>query len=143
MDKIQNRTQKLFQLLDSTNGSMMLIAKVMDLENQVEELQKEISALKQPIQEIVLSEPYAKGKHKIEIAEFCDHNYKLLSQPSEDTWIQSLRLQTKLDIRAILSPLPTEIGLHSIVVAYISSPEQMKVGSLKFWVVKATDKRLD
>ena len=76
---------------------------------------------------------------RIEIAEFCDNNSRLTVRPSEEDWVETLRVKTNFDIRCILSPLPTKLGLHEATVVYKDSPSSVKVGVLKFFVVAAVD----
>lgn len=133
MASIKQRTCDLFSVLDSANGGAILIATILDLENEVNDLKKQVTP-----ERIILKRP----GQRIEIKRLCDNDGNLdidqTTRPAfiEQGWIQSLAEQTDLDIRAILSPLPTELGMYEVTVAYKPASDKMSLGILRFWVVK-------
>lgn len=119
---------QLATILEKPHGHLELILKILDLEN-------ELAAMKNK-QGQVEAWP-AINDNAIYIAEFCDDQGQLECNPmSESVLIESLRNKIGLDIRAILDPLPEELGLYLLRVIYIHKREAIQ-GTVKVWLVAA------
>lgn len=70
----------------------------------------------------------------IEVEEWADENGHIV-KCAESVWMQSIADRTKLDVRAILSPLPDQLGLYTLNCLTISSKGKVIVWAIKLWVV--------
>ena len=89
------------------------------------DVRKLLSSTKQELQfkVIELTEQLAKPKPdrnmvhdwegSIEVEEWADENGHIV-KCAESVWMQSIADRTKLDVRAILSPLPQQLGLYTL-----------------------------
>lgn len=120
---ISARAEPYIRLLEKPNGAITLILTVLDLEDKVQ------------AQELLCEE----FDGSVELQESGDTEGNLCDQDlTEEDWMHSLRLKTKLDVRAIMSELPKAFGLYSFDVTHkqAGALKQMKI---KVWVVPATD----
>jgi hypothetical protein len=131
----------LASILDKPHGSLELVLKIMDLENNVEALQAEIFSLQNEKRVVekrlaIFDEwPDIEMLKPVEIAEFVKEDGETLSQDcSEGVWRQSLSQAAKLDIRAVLGNMPKTIGLFPMRVIYQKDSE-IRQGTLHVWVV--------
>lgn len=121
------RGLQLAKILDKPHGHLELILKILDLENELS--LRKIKQVEADEACLVLN------TIPIEIAEFCDDQGQLECNPmSESVLIESLRNKIGLDIRAILDPLPEELGLYSLRVIYMVKREAIH-GMIKVSVV--------
>jgi hypothetical protein len=74
----------------------------------------------------------------IRISEFATADGFLSNPPGEETWIGALSHKTELDVRAILSGLPTEVGLHKFLAAY-KKGDKLLHALIKVWVVPVAE----
>lgn len=121
---------KLASILDKKHGELELVLKVMDLENSIAEARNEVASLREELHRFSGEEL----PNSVEIEEFADENGHLASPPDEHIWVDSLCDKTGLDVRAILSPLPEELGLYSLRIAYKQNGE-IAYASQRVWVV--------
>ena len=70
----------------------------------------------------------------IEVEEWADENGHIV-KCAESVWMQSIADRTKLDVRAILSPLPQQLGLYTLDCLTISNKGKVIVWAIKLWVV--------
>jgi len=110
--KLSIRGFELVNILSKPNGNTELILKILDLENEIEELLTARKVESDLWPEIELSRP-------VEICEWVGKDgFTLDNPPSESVWLESLSTVSDLDIRAIASDnLPTEVGLHSLRIS--------------------------
>jgi hypothetical protein len=113
-------------------SKLELILRHLDLENEVVALTQKLAQSEDVSRALDISET-------VEIEEFADGDHALLNPPDEQTWIATLRHKTGLDVRAILSELPRELGLHSFRIAY-KKGDALCNAVVKVWVVKADDR---
>ena len=122
---------QLVTILEKPHGHLELILKILDLEN-------EIAAMRGQQSEAIEAWPILYDK-AIEIEEFCDDQGRLECNPlSESVWLESLREKIGLDVRAILDPLPEELGLHLLRVIFIHKLEVIQ-GTIKVCIIRADD----
>ena len=107
-------------------SKLELILRHLDLENKVVDLTQKLTQPEDVPQTLA---------DTVEIEEFADGDHALLNPPDEQTWIETLRNKTDLDVRAILSELPRELGLHSFLIAY-KKGDALCNAVVKVWVVK-------
>ena len=129
--KLSIRGFELVSILDKQHGDMQLILKIMDLENELE-------AIYQGVQQASDAWPEISFAKSIEIAEWVLENGKIADLSlDEETWMLSLTSQTGLDIRAIDGQLPTELGLHRMRIVY-KKDGKIQQGTISVWVIPAT-----
>ena len=124
---------QLAKILEKPHGHLALILKILDLEN-------ELATAKSQQSEAIEAWPILYDK-AIEIEEFCDDQGLLECNPlSESVLIESLRDKIGLDVRAILDPLPKELGLYLLRVIFVHKLEVIQ-GTIKVIVTRADEKR--
>jgi hypothetical protein len=124
---------KLASILDKRHGSLELVLKVLDLENDLSETKE---ALRNALEKIKRGLDSEELPESVQLSEFSDDEGYLKNPPDERTWIESLSLATKLDVRAILSTLPTELGLYPFLFVH-KKGDKMLYARVKVWVVPA------
>lgn len=125
---------QLASILDSRHGDTQLILKVLDLENELVAAKESLLVFhKQQSQD---ADKFAYLLSTIEVEEFADADSRLKNPPDEKTWIETLCHKTGFDVRAILSDLPTELGLFCLKVAY-KSKDELAFATIEVWVVAA------
>ena len=129
--KLSVRGFELASVLDKQHGDMQLILRIMDLENELE-------AMSQGVQQASDAWPEIYFPKSIDIAEWVLNNGKIRNPPDEETWMLSLTSQTGLDIRAIDGPLPTEVGLYRMRIVYKKDGE-IRQGTVSVWVIPAKE----
>lgn len=122
---------KLASILDKKHGGLELILKVLDLENALTEAREALSKAKDTE---TREDEAVEFPDTIKISEFATMDGFLCSPPDEKTWIETLSHRTKLDIRAILSELPTEVGLYRFVFVHKKS-HKLLYTEAKVWVI--------
>lgn len=124
MDKsIKARGLELIQILGEQRGELKLILGYIELEQKLAALMK--------------SQDEVTQYQSVEVEEFADDRMFLLDQNiPESVWMETLRNKTGLDIRAILSDLPKEIGMHQFKVAYKEN-NTILFAAVRVWVVPA------
>lgn len=125
---------QLASILDSRHGDTQLILKVLDLENELVAAKESLLGFHK--QQSQSADKFAWLLSTIEVEEFADADSRLKNPPDEKTWIETLCHKTGFDIRAILSNLPTELGLFCLKVAYKSESE-LAFATVKVWLVAA------
>ena len=142
MQSIKQRVlAKKHQLKKAETGSSseslyQAIFEILDLEDRVKSLEDRPES--EP------SYPVNRDFGNITIEEWSDDEGRLRSIPPEADWIESISRHTNLDIRAIISPLPQELGLFELKIVYVKQPPDCKANNstvhfatLKVWVVPA------
>ena len=125
---IKVRGFELTRILEKPHGVTELILGYIELERELETAKEACSRLKQD----------RDLETTIEIEEFANDD-GFLADPKipESVWIDSIKSKTQLlDVRAILSELPQELGLYNLKIAY-KERNQILTGFLKVWVVPA------
>lgn len=125
---------QLASILDKKHGQLELILKILDLENSIAEARDEVASLRLELDRCSEEELL----NPVQIEEFANGEGYLTAPPNESVWIESLSNKTGLDVRAILSPLPEELGLYSFRFAYKQNGE-MICASLKVWIIPAAN----
>jgi hypothetical protein len=126
---IESRGTKLFQATQTAAGLIGMVLKMLDLQDELSathedlcEVNDELQATKEALQaaqnEARAGSASVELPDSIEISEFATPDGFLSNPPGEKTWIETLRHKTKMDVRAILSELPTEIGLYTFSFVY-------------------------
>jgi hypothetical protein len=141
------RGNQILSLLDTPNGGIQIILECLDLQNEIERLKATIAEKSRQCEEpqhstqIPIKE-FAAGS--ITIEEFADKDGIICDKDlAELDWMCTIGHKTGLDVRAILTPLPKEVGLYNMQIVYkqhnVSLPyyDQIKQGTLKVWVVPA------
>ena len=124
---------QLASILDKKHGELELVLKIMDLENGITEARNEAASLREELHRFSGEELLP---NSVEIEEFADEDGHFTSPPDEHAWIDSLCDKTGLDVRAILSPLPEEVGLYSFRIAYKQNGE-MAYALQRVWIISA------
>lgn len=125
---------QLATILEKPHGHLELILKILDLENELVAAKESLLGFqKQQMQDALQG---LKILSTIEVEEFADADSRLKNPPDEKTWIETLCHKTGFDVRAILSDLPTELGLFRLKVAYKSKGE-LAFATVKVWLVAA------
>ena len=122
---------KLASILDKKHGGLELILKVLDLENELAEARE---ALREVKDTATREDEAVEFPDAIQISEFADMDGTLRNPPGEKTWIETLSHKTELDVRAILTELPTETGLYKFVFAHKKNLKLLYAAA-KVWVV--------
>jgi len=125
------RGLKWVSILDKKHGGLELILKVLDLENELAEAREALHKAKDAA---TCEEEAVEFPDAIQISEFAGMDGTLRNPPNEKIWIESLSQRTKLDIRAILTELPTETGLYRFVFVHKKNLKLLYVAA-KVWVV--------
>ena len=110
----------------SSESLYQAIFEILDLEDRIKSLED------QPQSDP--SYPINRDLGNITIEEWSDDEGRLRSIPPEADWIASISRQTNLDIRAILSPLPKELGLFEFKVVYVKQNVDGWENEAKEWV---------
>lgn len=111
---LEYRGLELFQILQKPDGLIGTMLKVLDLENELAEAKAALQAAQNEARE----DEAVEFPDTIQISEFADMNGAIRNPPGEKTWIETLSHKTKLDIRAILTELPTEVGMYRFVFVH-------------------------
>lgn len=125
---------QLATILEKPHGHLELILKILDLENELVAAKESLLGFQK--QQSQSADKFAQLLSTIEVEEFADADCRLKNPPDENTWIETLCHKTGFDIRAILSDLPTELGLECLKVAYKSKGE-LAFATVKVWLVAA------
>lgn len=126
---IKARGFQLAQILDRKRGEIELICSHIDLEQKLETAQKKLA------NGLAGAENVLDIGSTIEVAEFADENGRLRDQYiPEHIWMDTIKDGTDLDVRAILSDLPKELGLCHIKFAY-KADNKILLGLVKLMVV--------
>jgi hypothetical protein len=116
------------------------VLEIIDLENKIAQQNEQHKIV---CNELLDNTQIADFNFAIQINEFTNDDDTLCCHVPEKTWIESIKNATGLDVRAILSPLPTEAGFYKLDVAYVveplASPLQIKYVTVKTWVVGVND----
>lgn len=128
---LEYRGLEIFQILQKPDGLIGTMLKVLDLENELAEAK---AALREVKDTATREEEALEFPNAIQISEFADMDGTLRNPPDEKIWIESLSQRTKLDIRAILTELPTETGLHKFVFAHKKNLKLLYAAA-KVWVI--------
>jgi hypothetical protein len=125
---ISSRAAPYLKCLASRNAAFDLVLRILDLEDALCDAQA-VNQINQGEQLETTT---------IEVA--ADSNGKLLDQElhavPETGWINWVKIASGLDVRAILSDLPEEVGLYSFDLVYRQGRE-VKRGKMKVWIVLA------
>lgn len=122
---------QLATILGKPHGHLELILKILDLENELVAAKESLLVFhKQQSQD---ADKFAYLLSTVEVEEFADADSRLKNPPDEKTWIETLCHKTGFDIRAILSDLPTELGLFRLKVAY-KSKDELAFGTAMVWL---------
>lgn len=146
MESLVQRGNQILKLLDTPNGGIQIILQCLDLQNEVERLKATVAEKARQCEEPQYSsqipiKEFAAGS--ITIEEFADKDGFICDKDlTEQEWMYTIGHKTGLDVRAILTPLPKEVGLYSMQIVYkqhnVSLPyDQVKQGTLKVWVIPA------
>lgn len=127
---LEYRGLELFQILQKPDGLIGTMLKVLDLENELAETKAALQAAQNEARE----DEAVEFPDAIQISEFATPDGFLCSPPGEKTWIETLSHKTKLDIRAILTELPTEVGLYRFVFAHKKNLKLLHAEA-KVWVI--------
>ena len=123
---ISSRSTPYLQCLASRNNAIELVFRILDLED-------------------ALCDAHESSKvHELEtitIEEDADENGNFHLY-WEHVWIDYVKTHSSLDVRAILSDLPTQIGLYQFDLVYKEGKE-IKRGVMKVWVVPQSKKNTD
>jgi hypothetical protein len=126
---ISLRAAPYLKCLGSRNAAFGLVIRILDLEDAL--------CNAQAANQINQSEQL----ETITIEVAADSSGKLLDQElyavPETGWINWVKIASGLDVRAILSDLPEELGLYSFDLVYRQGRE-VKRGQMKVWIVPAT-----
>lgn len=125
---IGSRAEPYLKCLESRNAAFRLVIRILDLEDALCDAQ----ASNQINQNEQLG--------TITIKAAADSSGKLIDQefyPPETGWIKLVRTKSVLDVRAILSDLPEEIGLYVFDLVYLQGRE-VKRGQMKVWIEPAS-----
>ena len=110
------------------------------LSSTKQELQFKVVALMEQLANPPQKEGYwiaeIEAKDSIEIEEIADDNGKISPIP-ESVWIDTLRTKTERDVRAIMSPLPRELGLYTFLCLCLSTSREVELVEVLVWVVPA------
>ena len=128
---LEYRGLELFQILQKPDGLIGTMLKVLDLENELREAKAALQAAQNEAHE---ESAAVELPDSIEISEFATPDGFLSNPPGEKTWIETLRHKTKMDVRAILSELPTEVGLYTFSFAY-KRIDKLRHAQVKVWIV--------
>lgn len=132
MESLVQRGNQILRLLDGPNGGITIVLQCLDLQNEVERLKAIIAEKAQQCEEPPIKELTIGG---ITIEEFADKDGFICDKDlTEQEWMITIGCKTGLDIRAILTPLPKEVGLYSMLIVY-KQHDQLRQGTLKVWVV--------
>jgi len=137
MEKLFDKGMRLAKMLDGRDGTVAMILQFLDLENELQEtrdrLEKELEypELRKESFEIMLSTAHDETD-----------GTALDMIPTEQNWIEELVTATSkagigcdiLDIRAIMSELPTELGLYSLRIVH-KVGDTMKKNTIRVWIV--------
>ena len=127
----------LAAMLEQENGTTAMILQYLDLEDRFQETREKL------VRELEYPEL---RKAAFEIALSTAHDdtdgTALDMVPTEQNWIEELVTATSkaglgcdiLDIRAILSDLPTELGLYSLRIIHRIG-DTMKKNTIRVWIV--------
>jgi hypothetical protein len=137
MKTLFDRGMTLAKMLDRPDGTVAMILQFLDLENELQETRKKLeSELDYP--------ELRKEAFEIKLSTANDETdgTALDMVPTEQNWIDELITATSkigpgcniLDIRAILSDLPTELGLYSMRIVH-KVGDTMKKNTMKVWIV--------
>ena len=125
---ISSRAAPYLKCIASRNAAFDLVLRILDLEDALCDAQA-ANQINQSEQLETIT---------IEVAADSDGNLldqELYAVP-ETHWINLIKIASGLDVRAILSDLPEEVGLYSFDVVYRQGRE-VKRGQMKVWVVPA------
>jgi hypothetical protein len=134
-ESLHSRAAKLIPIFDKEHGEVELILKVLDLENELAEAREALQAAQNEARE---ESAGVELPDSIEISEFVIPGGFLSNPPGEKTWIETLRHKTKMDVRAILSELPTEVGLYTFSFVY-KRIDKLLHAQVKVWVVPVAE----
>ena len=127
---ISSRAAPYLKCLASRNAAFDLVLRILDLENALCDAQA-VNQINQGAQlETTTIEVAADSNGKLLVPE-------LYAVPEETGWINWVKIASGLDVRAILSDLPEEVGLYSFDLVYRQGRE-VKRGKMKVWIVPAT-----
>lgn len=130
-ESLHSRAAKLVPIFDKKHGEVELILKVLDLENELAEARE---ALREVKDTATREDEAVEFPDTIQILEFATPDGFLCNPPGEKTWIETLSQKTKLDIRAILTELPTETGLYRFVFVHKKNLKLLYAAA-KVWVI--------
>ncbi len=137
MEKLFDRGITLAKMQQRELGSVAMILQFLDLENELQETRKRL--------ENELDYPELR-KEAFEIMLSTSHDdtdgTSLDMVPTEQNWIEELVTAISkagtgcdiLDIRAIMSDLPTELGLYSLRIVH-KVGDTMKKNTIRVWIV--------
>lgn len=128
LSTVSSRTESLLSVLKSKGGSTRLIAKIIDLENELTDLKSSLGLDKEEYPSII--------DHSIQIEEIADDEGNINNQIPEFVWISSLNGMLNVMVVAIVSELPTQLGLYTWKILYRNEGDwAIRKGSVKVWVV--------
>ncbi len=143
MDRtLEQRGKDILRTIEEPHGAVLIVLRMLDLLAEVDRLSQNRSSIVCPrchragceenrVDESITIEEFANADGRL-----CDA-YGGPTSLTEAEWITTVREKSGLDVRAIMTDLPTELGLYDMLIVY-KQDKLLKQAVLKVWVVPAS-----
>lgn len=130
---LEQRGKDILRTIEEPYGAVLIVLRMLDLQAEIDRLSHNHANCEEKQGWPRIGEPITIEEFANADGQLCDANGGPTSI-AEVEWITTLREFSGLDVRAIMSDLPTELGLYDMPIVY-KQDKLLKQAVLKVWVV--------